>query len=96
MARCFMLAELRRKLRDRLSLRRNLNSSSLTDSTNIKELISMSRILMTLLMTRDSAKNLLLMEPSPLQRSCMRKDAQRDLDLSASLPLKRPPRLSLR
>merc|ERR1719342_1175433 len=96
MERCFMLAELRRKPRDRPSLRRNLNSSSLTDSTNIKELISMSRILMTLLMMRDSAKNLLLMEPSPLQRSCMRRDAQRDLDLSASLPLKRPPRLSLR
>merc|ERR1712165_398420 len=96
MARCFMLAELRRKPRDRLSLRRNLNSSSLTDSTNIKELISMSRILMTPLMMKDSAKNLLLMEPSPLQRSCMRKDAPRDLDLSASLPLKRPPRLSLR
>merc|ERR1719309_600911 len=56
MARCFMLAELRRKPRDRLSLRRNLNSSSLTDSTNIKELISMSRILMTLLMMRDSVK----------------------------------------
>merc|ERR1719516_826565 len=56
MARCFMLAELRRRPRDRPSLRRNLNGSSLTDSTNIKELISMSRILMTLLMMRDSAK----------------------------------------
>merc|ERR1719474_829016 len=42
MARCFMLAELRRKPRDRLSLRRNLNSSSLTDSTNIKEITALA------------------------------------------------------